>query len=134
MVALENGRFVLRRRNPRAVESWLRRPGVQRMALLTVLFACTQLFNGTDLLKSSRSADDLLLLEVAEEANVKPAVFGIDGSTGVPANESRQPDKVEDDAATNVSANGNGNSTTDSDEHPTNDSEVSPKDDDDGAN
>ena len=137
MVALENGKFVLRQRNPPEPSRLLLPPGVRRTILLaSLLFACTQLVNRTDLLESrSVSTDDLLLLKVAEEANVKPAVADIGGSSGVPVKESRQPDKEEDASIDDVSAKGNGNSTIDSDEYPPNDSEVTPKDDgDDGTN
>ena len=136
MVALENGKFVLRQRNPPEPSRLLLRPGVRRTILLASLLACTQLVNRTDLLESrSVSTDDLLLLKVAEEANVKPAVADIGGSSGVPVKESRQPDKEEDASIDDVSAKGNGNSTIDSDEYLPNDSEVTPKDDgDDGTN
>ena len=137
MVALENGKFVLRRRKTTEPSRLLLRPGVRRAALLaSLLFACTQLLNRADLLRTSVSADDLLLLEVAEDANVRPAVAGIDGgNSGLPANDvqSRQPDDEEDDinisSTDDALANGNDNSTIDSDVHPTTDAEGSLKDD-----
>ena len=136
MVALENGKFVLRRRKTTEPSRLLLRPGVRRAALLaSLLFACTQLLNRADLLRTSVSADDLLLLEVAEDANVRPAVAGIEGGGGLPANDaqSRQPSDEEDDinvsSTDDVLANGNGTSTIDSDVHPTQDPEGSLKDD-----